>query len=77
MIHKVCNVAVEVQGAMVEEQDNCIWQELLNQVFTFIQGDVEAQIDTALLIFNGLFGHIMDHLVKHKNDLAGIFERTL
>ena len=46
-------------------------------MFTFIQGDVEAQIDTALLIFNGLFGHIMDHLVKYKNDLAGIFERTL
>ena len=48
MIHKVCNVAVEVQGAMVEEQDTCIWQELLNLVFTFISGEVEAQIDTAL-----------------------------
>ena len=24
-MHKVCNVAVEIQGAMVDEQDDCIW----------------------------------------------------
>lgn len=41
-MHKVCNVAVEIQGAMVSEQDDCIWQELLNLLFTFIQGDQEA-----------------------------------
>lgn len=35
-MHKVCNVAVEIQGAMVEEQDDCIWQDLLNLLFTFI-----------------------------------------
>ena len=29
------------------------------------------------MVFNGLFGHILDHLVKYKNELGGIFERTL
>lgn len=77
LIHKVCNVAVEIQGAMVSEQDTFIWQDLLNQLFTFIQGENEAQVDAALVVFNGLFGHIMDHLVKFKNELGGIFERTL
>jgi hypothetical protein len=76
-MHKVCNVAVEIQGAMVSEEDTCIWQDLLNLLFTFIQGDQEAQIDTALNIFNGLFSYILDHLVKYKNELGGIFERTL
>ena len=28
-------------------------------------------------MFNGLFSHILDHLVKYKNELGGIFERTL
>jgi len=70
-------VAVEIQGAMVEEQDDAIWQDLLNLLFAFIQGENEAQVDTALLVFNGLFGYIMDHLVKYKQELGGIFERTL
>ena len=76
-MHKVCNVAVEIQGAMQEEEDTAIWQDLLNLLFQFIQGEVEAQIDTALNIFNGLFSYILDHLVKYKNELGGIFERTL
>jgi len=41
-MHKVCNVAVEIQGAMVDEQDDCIWQDLLNLLFQFIQGENEA-----------------------------------
>lgn len=76
-MHKVCNVAIEIQGAMVEEQDDAIWQDLLNLLFQFINGQSEAQIDSALVIFNGLFGYILDHLVKYKNELGGIFERTL
>ena len=76
-MHKVCNVAVEVQGAMCAEEDNAIWQELLNLLFQFIQGEMNAQIDTALTIFNGLFSYILDHLVKFKNELGQIFERTL
>lgn len=28
-------------------------------------------------IFNGLFAYIMDHLVKFKTDLMGIFQKTL
>ena len=31
----------------------------------------------ALEIFNGLFSHVLDHLVKFKGDLCAIFERTL
>ena len=62
---------------MVSEEDTCIWQDLLNQLFTFIQGDNEAQVDAALSVFNGLFSHIMDHMVKFKEELGGIFSRTL
>ena len=50
---------------------------MLNLLFTFIWSETEAQIDSALVIFNGLFSYILDHLVKYKNELGGIFERTL
>ena len=69
-MHKVCNVAVEVQGAMCAEENDAIWQDLLNLLFSFIQGEEEAKIDTALTIFNGLFSYILDHLVKYKNELG-------
>ena len=62
---------------MVEEEDTCIWQDLLNLCFQFISGENEAQVDTALKIFNGLFSYILDHLVKYKAELCGIFKRTL
>ena len=62
---------------MVEEEDDCIWQDLLNLLFAFVQGENEAQVDAALAIFNGLFSHILDHLVKYKDELGGIFEKTL
>ena len=62
---------------MVAEEDNAIWQDLLNLLFQFIQGEEDAKIDCALNIFNGLFSYILDHLVKFKNELGQIFERTL
>ena len=34
-------------------------------------------MDMALEIFNGLFSHILTHLVQFKNDLCQIFENTL
>jgi importin-5 len=34
-------------------------------------------VDAALQIFNGLFSYLMDHLVKFKTDLMGIFAKTL
>ena len=76
-MHKVCNVAIEIQGSMVAESSHMIWQDLLNLLFQFVNGDQDAQVDTALVIFNGLFSHILDHLVKYNNELGGIFERTL
>ena len=77
--HKICNVAVEIQGAMVEyvPEAEQIWQGLLNELFQFIQSQQACFIDAALQIFNGLFSYIMDHLVKFKTDLAGIFEKSL
>lgn len=69
-MHKVCNVAVEVQGAMCAEENDAIWQDLLNILFAFIQCEEEAKIDCALTIFNGLFSYILDHLVKFKNELG-------
>ena len=62
---------------MTEHENDSIWQDLLNLLFTHINSDVSAKIDGALQVFNGLFSHIMDHLVKYKGDLAQIFEKTL
>ena len=46
-------------------------------LFTFVSSEVEFKVDTALQIFNGLFAYIMEHLVNYKNDLLGIFQKTL
>lgn len=62
---------------VAEGNEVVIWQDLLNLLFEFVHGDQEPQVDTALVIFNGLFSHILDHLVKFKDDLGSIFERTL
>ncbi len=77
LTHKVCSLAVEVQGAMFEHEDSVIWQELLQLLFQFISSEVEDKVDAALQIFNGLFSYIMDHLVKYKDDLKSILEKTL
>ena len=63
IVHKVCSLAVEVQGAIQEHEDKGIWHDLINLVNTLIQTGVDSKIDAALQIFNGLFGHIMDHLI--------------
>ena len=76
-MHKIADLAVEVQGAMSKVSESDIWQDLLNLLFGFIQNQTEAQVDTGLVILNGLFSHILDHMVKYKNELGGIFERTL
>jgi hypothetical protein len=75
--HKVCNLAVEIQGAMYEYTDNNIWQNLLNLIFQFTQQQATYKIEMALQIFNGLFSYILDHLVKFKSELSGIFAQTL
>ena len=46
-------------------------------IFEFVHSDENLKVDAALQIFNGLFSYIMDHLVKYKNDLLGIFAKTL
>ncbi len=77
LTHKVCSLAVEVQGAMQEHEDNSIWQELLNLLFNFISTEMDTKVDAALQVFNGLFSYIMDHLVNYKNDLKAILQKTL
>lgn len=77
LTHKVCSLAVEVQGAMQEHEDKSIWQELIMLTNEFITTGVEKKIDAALQIFNGLFSFIMDHLIKFKNDLANTFGQLL
>ena len=61
----------------MHEQENVIWQDLLNLIFNFVNSQIDMKVDAALQIFNGLFSYIMDHLVKYKNDLIDIFSRTL
>ena len=76
IIHKVCNLVIEVGGTLYE-QDEFIWQDLLNLLFVFVNSVEDIQVDAALQIFNGLFSYLMDHLVKYKDDLLGIFSKTL
>jgi hypothetical protein len=54
-----------------------VWQDLLVLLFQFVNCDEDMKVDAALQIFNGLFSYLMDHLVKFKSDLAGIFKKTL
>ncbi len=75
IIHKICNLIVEVQGTMYD--DEVIWQELMQQLFNFVNSEVDYKVEAALKIFNGLFSYIIDHLVKYKNDLMTIFNKTL
>ena len=76
IIHKVCNLVIEVGGTMYEIEE-IVWQDLLNILFAFVNSESEIQIDAALQVFNGLFSYLMDHLVKYKSDLMGIFSKTL
>ena len=69
-------MVIEVGGTVYEQEDN-IWQDLLNLLFIFVNSDEEIKIDTALQIFNGLFSYLMDYLVQYKSDLMGIFLKTL
>ena len=78
LIHKVSNLLVEVQGGMYEQNDaHEIWQDLLNLIFEFVNSTNNLHVDSALQMFNGLFTYIIDHLNKFKNDLLGIFRKTL
>lgn len=77
ILHKICNLVVEVQGAMWEYQNEAIWQEMLNMLFGFITTNEAMKVDAALQIMCGLFSNIIDHLVKYKKDLYGIFQTTL
>ena len=76
VIHKVCNLLIEI-GGTIYEQEEFVWQDLLNLLFVFVNQEQEIKVDAALQIFNGLFSYIMDHLVKFKVDLMGIFSKTL
>lgn len=75
-VHKLSNLLVEIQGAMFEENEE-IWQELLSEVFVLVNSEQTLHVDAALQIFNGLFQYIMDHLNKYKDELKGIFVKTL
>ena len=76
VVHKICNLLIEV-GGTIYELEQFVWQDLLNLLFTFVQSDEDLKVDAALQIFNGLFSYLMDHLVKFKTDLMGIFAKTL
>ena len=75
-IHKICSLLIEVQGTLFDQEEQ-IWQELLNLIFIFVNSDQDIKVDAALTIFNGLFSYLMDHLVKFKGDLMAIFQKTL
>jgi hypothetical protein len=76
VVHKLCNLLIEV-GGTIYDQENFVWQDLLNLLFIFVNSEEDIKVDAALQIFNGLFSYLMDHLVKFKGDLIGIFRKTL
>lgn len=76
VVHKICNLLIEV-GGTIYEQEQLVWSELFNLLFQFVNSEEELKVDAALQIFNGLFSYLMDHLVKYKSDLHGIFMKTL
>jgi MoaA/NifB/PqqE/SkfB family radical SAM enzyme len=49
------------------EEDETVWQDLLNIVFKFVNSENDLQVDAALQIFNGLFSYIIEHLNKYKD----------
>jgi hypothetical protein len=76
VIHKICNLVIEIGGTIYDQQ-NYVWQDLLNMLFVFVNSEEDIKVDAALQIFNGLFSYLMDHLVKFKGDLMGIFAKTM
>lgn len=47
IIHKICNLIIEVAGTMYEQEEQ-IWQELLNLIFIFVNSDAVIKVDAAL-----------------------------
>jgi hypothetical protein len=76
LIHKICNLIIEVGGSLYE-QEEFVWQDMLNLIFQFVNSDDVVKIDAALQIFNGLFSYMLEYLVKFKKDLLEIFIKTL
>mmetsp|Transcript_22205 Transcript_22205/g.16609 ORF Transcript_22205/g.16609 Transcript_22205/m.16609 type:complete len:151 (+) Transcript_22205:193-645(+) len=76
LCHKICNLIIEVGGSLYE-QEEVVWQDMLNLVFNFVNSDDTLKIDAALQIFNGLFSYMLDYLVKFKGDLLQIFIKTM
>jgi hypothetical protein len=76
-IHKVCSLAVEIQGSMQENENDTIWQDLINLVNELIMSEQEKYVDAALQLFNGLFGYIMSHLIQYKSDLYNVLAKCL
>jgi hypothetical protein len=62
---------------MQEHQDDAIWQDLLNLVFSFVNDEMESKVDAGLKIFTGLFSYIIEHVQAHTEDLGKVFEKTL
>ena len=58
------NLLVVVAGGMYEQNEE-VWQDLLNLIFIFVNSESDMQVDGALQIFNGLFSYIIDHLNKY------------
>lgn len=46
-------------------------------LFQFVNSETDLQVEAGLMIFNGLFSYLMEHLVKYKEDLMKIFAQTL
>lgn len=47
LVHKICNLLIEIGGTMYEQEET-IWQDLLNLIFNFVNSDIDLKVDAAL-----------------------------
>lgn len=47
VVSKICNLLVEVGGS-IYEQEQFVWQDLLNLLFQFVNSDEDLKVDAAL-----------------------------
>ena len=72
-VHTICNLAVMLQASNSDE----VWNDLLVTIFSFVNDQSEAKIDTGLKLLTGLYPHLYERLAAEIKIHGQIFEKTL
>jgi importin-5 len=76
LIHKMCDLLVEIAGAMYED-DETVWKPLLHLIFSLVNDADPKKIDGGLALLNGLFSYMIDEFADHKDEIIAIFRAKL